>query len=295
MKRRNFLKSQHQTSYKKADRFKNPYFENKANRGPILKKLLLGLIVIALTVGIPYLIFTLSIFKIKKVEATGLITIQPTQIETATWAFLAEKRANIFPQSHIWLTNDKKLAERLEADFQLTDVEIARHGRTLAINASERVSKGIWATNDRLYFIDSAGFIVRELTLDEMLDVQERIYSDVSATNFIQSDVFLIFDEKREEVQIGDQVLDAGIVDNLAELEEAIPALEIEPANFLIEKRMTDWLTLEIKHGFDIYVSGAGDTANQLKNLAVILDEYQGQLANVEYIDLRFDNRVYIK
>ena len=295
MKRRNFLKSQHKNSHKKADRFKNPYFEKKTNRGTLLKKILVSLMSLAFTIGIIYLVLTLSIFKIKKIEVTGLITIQPAQIENATWEFLSGKRANILPQSHIWLTNDNKLKERLESQFQLKNVEITRYGRTLAINASERISRGIWVTNDKLYFIDSEGLIVRELTLDEMLDVQERVYSGIESTNFIQSDVFLIFDEKREVINISDQVLAPDVVNNLADLKEKITTLDIEPADYLIEKRMTSWLTLEIKHGFNIYINGAGDPEDQVRNLGVILDEYQGQLADVEYIDLRFDNRVYIK
>lgn len=294
MKRRNFLKTHHARRYT-ADRYKNPLFSG-SRKVPIKTYIVRGAVIAAVVVGVPWLIMTLPWFYINEVHVDGSVTLSPSLIQEFSWNQLNEKRWDVVPQNHIWLLNLSLLQRDLKDSFTLADVSVERDGRSIQITVKERITSLIWAQGDRLLFIDQEGMVVRELTEDEVNDTRALIYAEGERTFAIQDeDIFVVFNEGGGDVSQNDRMLTAEAISALSVINENIEQYLIEVESISVEQPLSSWATIRIRGGLSIFVDLAGDAQQQLSNLEVILQEYQGRLGELEYIDLRFDNRVYVK
>ncbi|MBT4857345.1 hypothetical protein HON52_04145 [Candidatus Uhrbacteria bacterium] len=294
MKRRNFLKKHHARRYT-SDRFRNPYFSGK-KIVPWTKRVLRLLVVLAVIIGIPWLTVILPWFYIDSVAVEGSITLQPNQIESFAWDHLNEKRWDVVPQHHIWLLNEDALRNDILSQFALDDATVTRDGRSLSIVVNERITSLIWAHGEELYFVDQSGFIVRALNEEEINDVRALLYGEGERINIIQTDeIFVVFEQGGEVVSQNQQVLTENAVEVLSVVNQDIGNYLITIESISIDTALTDWVALNTRGGPDIYVDLNGDGNDQLHNLEVILDEYKSNLEGIEYIDLRFGNRVFVK
>ena len=239
---------------------------------------------------------TLPWFYINEVHVDGSVTLSPSLIQEFSWNQLNEKRWDVVPQNHIWLLNLSLLQRDLKDSFTLADVSVERDGRSIQITVKERITSLIWAQGDRLLFIDQEGMVVRELTEDEVNDTRALIYAEGERTFAIQDeDIFVVFNEGGGDVSQNDRMLTAEAISALSVINENIEQYLIEVESISVEQPLSSWATIRIRGGLSIFVDLAGDAQQQLSNLEVILQEYQGRLGELEYIDLRFDNRVYVK
>ena len=293
MRRRNFLKSHHARKYD-SRRFKNPYAKKqKRSWNGILKMSLIALIVF---VGIPFALFKLPFFYTNSITVEGSITLQPTHIESFVDSELQSKRWNVVPQNHIWFINEASLREKILNEFALDNATVTRNGRSVHVLVEERITSLIWASGEVLYFVDQNGLVVRELSEDELNDVRSLLYGEGERTFVIQSDdVFIVFEQSGGDVSQNGKVLYEEGVETLSVINAEIGRYLIEIESIESEHALSDWVTLNIRGGLDIYLSLEADPYDQLANLEVVLDEYQGGVGDIEYIDLRFGNRVFVK
>jgi len=294
MRKRNFLKTHHARRYN-ADRYKNPLFSGY-KKTPIKKYLLRGAIAVAVIVGLPWLLLVLPWFYIDEVSVEGSITLNPAQIESFTKEILSQKRWDVIPQDHIWLVNESALQKNITEQFALQSVSVNRNRRLLNIVVDERITSLIWAQGERLTFVDQEGRVVRDLTEQELNDVRALIYQEGEQQSAIQADdIFIVFNEGGGDVSQNDQVLTKAAVEVLTFFNQRVEQNLIEIDSMTIEEPLASWATVKIRGGFDVYVDLAGNGAQQLANLEVILHENQGRLGELEYVDLRFGNRIYVK
>jgi len=294
MRKRNFLKSHHVRRYR-VDRYKNPLFSG-SKKSSISKYLFRAAITAAVLVGVPWFLIAAPWFYVKDVNVEGSITLYPDQIERFAWDELHKKRWDVIPLNHIWLLNTSKLQQELTDSFSLQQAAVERDGRTVNITIKERITSLIWAQGERLLFVDQEGKVVRDLTQDETNDVRALIYGEGERNYVIQDEqIFLIFNEGGGDVSQNDELLTSGAIEVLSTMYANIEHYFIKMDSMSIEAPLSSWATIQIREGFKIYVDLTGDGKEQLSNLEVILQEYQGRLGELEYIDLRFGNRVYVK
>ncbi len=288
------MKRHHARRYT-SDRFKNPYFSGK-KIVPWTKRLVRLLIVLVVLIGIPWLMVVLPLFYINAVTVEGSITLEPDQIEAYAWDHLNKKHWDVVPQNHIWLVNEGALKDNILSEFALLDADVVRDGRSLTITVQERVTSLIWAHGEQLYFVDQDGFVVKGLNEEEVNDVRALLYGEGERQHVIQSEeIFVVFEQGGEEVSQNSQVLLANGVEVLTIVNKEIERYMVTVESIEIEQAGSDWAIVNLLAGPDIYFDLNGDGYDQLANLEVILDEYEGDLGAVEYIDVRFGNRVYVK
>lgn len=297
MKRRNFLKRYSSARHKTAStRFKNPYFSKKKTGNHIyLKPIITGLCVIVIVVIVLYLFFILPFFRIQKIISNGQVTITQNNLIEDVYELIHGQRFLFIPNDHILFIEKKKIEQHLLENFDISNVIISITDRTINIEIIERIQPVIWVSGTRHFFLDQNGYIVRELTLSEMFDVQERVYNGATQTEFIQSPIILLFDKSIAEINPGEKVLTKSSLKTYRDVFWGINELTIIPKDYVIDAPKSSWATLQIKHGFDIYINGEGDAQEQINNLSVILNEYKQAIPTIEYIDLRFGYRVYVK
>lgn len=292
MRKRNFLKS-HQAQIYKRSRFENPYFSSK--KPSQWKKIIIIPLIIFFLSFIIWGLISLPFMHINKFDIQGLVTIQPNSIEQTLQSIISQPIVYVIPGDHRWFTNIKKIEDQLKDAYQLKQISVEKNGKTLLITIEERITRAVWISNDQYYFLDADGSIVRELSPEERVETEQQINSQTIPTNYLQAPIFAIWDTSNTLSQIDQNVISPILLSNINDFDLLLHNSTIQPISYLIEKQNEIWVTAKTTLGVDIYINGAGDAKEQFDYLEIVLSDYQDQIHNLEYIDLRFGNRIYIR
>lgn len=300
MKRRNFLKSQHVRQYK-AERYKNPYNRNRKQfKG--LKKVLIVLGVIVGIAAIPVLFFQLDLLRIHNVEIDGLASISNEEVTAVVQTHLDGKRFGILPQNHRFFFNKKQLRHDLQNEFFFEELAIETgKQQTLHIWAKERVTSLVWLTGDQAYFLDLEGVITRELTEAEKNPIRERI--GVAQVELPEGEVNasllptmpIIEDASDSGIALRQRIFNSENTESIITFDQGVRSQILEPFLYVIDDPSVSWMTLHTKNGFYLQFDPTLDVQDQLSMLQVVLLEYNDKLDELNYIDLRFGNHVFVK
>lgn len=268
--------------------YKNPLFSNEEKPQEYFKASALkwrqrvGIIILAITIicwlGV---IFYAPHFKIKHININGLETIKEQGIKDLINSQLSKRRFFIFQQSNFWTFNKGLAVKTLNAKFGLRQLAIdKKFPNTLSISLRERVSALVWSANNKYYNLDLGGVAVSEIAFEK---VNPRFP--------------LIYDQNNQEVKTGQLVLSEATAAAVASIHDGISAKTPIKIGFF---KMVGPKAQEIKvltsDGWQIYFDVSGDIDKQINNLALTLQEkIKDNTMNLEYIDLRFGERVYYK
>lgn len=300
MKRRNFLKSQHVRQYR-SDKFKNPFKrENKSLKR--LRRFFIAFGVIAVLTSIPVLIFKLEFFRIRNIEISGLESIPEEEVRGVVSEHLSEKWLGVFPQNHRFFFSMPKLEEKLFDTFFFEELGIdLMKKNTVYIWTHERVTSLVWLTDQDAYFLDLDGTITRELLETEKNPVRERLgieqvaLAEGEQNTPLLSDMPIIKDVSGSQIEIRQEIFNSEYVENIITFDKGIRQQILEPYMYEIENPETSWMTLHTKNGFYIMFDPELDVSEQLNMLQVVLTEYTDRIEELNYIDLRFGNHVFVK
>ncbi len=293
MKKRNFLKS-HQASIYKRSQYENPLFAHKKQKSSWKKYLAIPVAIFVLIL-IAWGLIVIPWLRINTINVEGLVTIYPDSIEQSAWNFIDNPVLGVLPGEHVWFVRLEKLQEALKDEFQLKTTEVSRDSRTINIEASERITRAVWVTNDQMYFLDSDGLVIRELSELERAEVEQQINTQIAPSQSLQSTVFTIWDLDNHAVELETQIVSPILLSTVEEFDQLLRDTTIQPISYIIDNKDEVWLTIKSTLGVDIYLNGVGDAQEQFNNLQLIIEEYQDSIHELEYIDLRFGNRVYVR
>jgi len=278
----------------KRSRYENPLFSHKKNKSGWKKYLIAPVLIFALILII-WVLMVIPWLRISTIDVEGLVTIYPDSIQHSAWRTIREPVWKILPGDHVWFVQTDKLQEALKTEFQLKSIEVSRDGRTITVEASERITRAVWVTNGRMYFLDSDGLAIRELSEAERIEVDNQINTQQTPSLTLQSAVFTIWDLDNHSIELEQIVTSPILLSTVDEFDQLLRSSTVQPISYVIDNLDEVWLTVKTTLGVDIYINGVGDSKEQFDNLELILGEYQDTTSDLEYIDLRFGNRVYVR
>ena len=220
-----------------------------------------------------------SVFKIKEISLENNKELSLLEIEEIINPFLNTKRLFIFKNSNYFLINKSYLINLLSTEYNLETINIKKvFPNKLKIIVQERISSFIWQKDDSLYLLTSQGTLNHKIRdLNENYDNypilidfraqeanKEQIFNDLEL-NYINT-MYLLWQEV-----IGDKI--------------KIKKMYIEDSKDF---------KVEINLGYNIIFNKEKDIKEQLNNLNKVLAESIIG-AEVDYIDLRFGDKVYFK
>lgn len=278
--------------------YRNPFFkksgfrnlkDRRENKIKLWRKKIALFFLLATILGWVWFLFYSPYFKIKKVEIFGLERIEKSKIKAIVDSQISGQRFLIFQQSNIFIFDKKSLSENINAKYFLNSLTIKKDlPSTLIIQIKEKTSKLIWATNNKNYYLDLSGTVISEVSSVSTVGTEE-LPMEVKSTGLPT-----IYDESNREAAIGEKVLSEEQVLAVVELSLKISQfadVEIDSYKLTNEKE----LRAVAKEGWYILFTDS-NIENQLKKLDLILKEkIKDQRKNLEYIDLRFEDRVYYK
>lgn len=257
--------------------FKNPYFDHKRQHhsGGFNTKFYLKLI---FGVFFVYVLFYSNLLKIDVVEVSGLDMISNSQFRQTVDQSLNDARWWLFPHGHMFFFSKNKLSRTIENEYGLESLMINRGWKRLDISIQERISYLILFNRQKFYFVDQGGQVTQQLTKEQAVQYWDR---------------FPILNINQEEIDIGDQLISGQMVNFLLRLNEKIMASPLRKQGF--ESNGEQEVIFLAKEGWRAYFDINSDLDIAMENLLLVLNEKIEDQSQLEYIDLRFDNKVFYK
>lgn len=269
--------------------YQNPFFKRsksgfhylKNSRGSKIKlwrKKIVLFFLLATIFGWIWFLFYSPYFKIEKIEILGLEKIDKNEIKAIVDWQISRPRFLIFRQENLFLFNKEDLSKNIKTKYIFDNLTIEKNSpNSLIIRLKEKASKIIWIANNKNYNVDLEGTAVSE-----------------TSTSNSEIALPIVYDESNKEVVIGEKLLGKEQVQAVCELSEKIS--QIANVEIVFYKITTEKeLRAVTKEGWYILFNGK-DVESQLLKLNLILKEkIKDQRKNLEYIDLRFEDRVYYK
>ena len=226
--------------------------------------------VLFLILVLVYVLFFSPIFEIKEIKISGNQVISNEDIYNS-----------LDDQNNIFLATGDKLTNILINNFpRILSIEINKNiiKKTIDLKIVERKEAGIFCIKD-CYYIDKQGVIFEQAP-------------QTSGTL-----ILAIKDSSNREVKIGKNVIEKEFMAELIDLGSYLSnQLGLKAFDFTIESDISKDLKINTNEGWYILFDRSQDLKNQLKALELVLREkIKEEREELEYIDLRIENRAYYK
>ncbi len=242
----------------------------------------LRLSAIAAVLGLTWYITRLPFFTLTEVTVSGGETISHEEIRTQVLQELQGAYFLIIPKRFSYLYPEERIYEVLTKNSRMYDITLMRTDRhTLSVSFKEYVPYALWcgysASTSPCYFVTEQGYAFAEAPVLHGGALPRHIREDV------------------DEMQIGNMQTEKSLTKIDAFMQRVENELGFRIASVLHKKNGD--IELSINGGGAIFVSGKKDLNAAFDNLTSVLasDEFTHiEPGNFKYIDVRFENKVFV-
>ncbi|MEI6835823.1 MAG: hypothetical protein WCK59_03235 [Candidatus Falkowbacteria bacterium] len=262
---------------------KNPFFRT---HHVSKKKRTLGLGFYA--IGILGIIFFIlygflasPLFEIRNIKINGLGRLPESAISEHIWQQTDKKSIWPLKQKNLLLFNKKAAEAELLSSFNFSKIKISKKlFHSLSIDIEERPYAFIWQEAGQSYYSDSKGFIIRDsvVTPDDLNKFP--IIENQTPDSLIENDYLKINPDYLSFI--------------FALKNEAEKSPETAISRYLISQELNT-IKVVFKNGLLAFFNVKDDINKQLEKFLVVKREkIKDNIGSVNYIDLRYGDKVYI-
>ena len=246
-----------------------------------LRRILLSVVFIVLTVAGGLYAFTLPAFIIENIEIRG------TALSTAEIAgFLRQQLSGeylgIIPRGSIIFYPQDKLEDSLLSRFpELQSARIGlAHMTSLSVALADRQPSALWCVEERCFFMDAGGLLYRETMIDS--GGLYRRFRPLATTS---------------TSAVGMNVISPASLTAFLSLASRLELMRLEVKEIVLD---FDTATIVLAGGSRLLFRNDGDFAPDVARLETVLAENDLVPRNdggllVDYIDLRYGNKIYFR
>lgn len=228
-----------------------------------------------------YTLFLTPFFSIQSVKISGLNKIQPQEIESRIAEFLAQKQWGIFARGNIFLFQSNSIASYFQYDARIATIQAQKNywQRSLTVTIEERVPMYILSLPDRAFAIDKEGIALIPLSVPVP-----------------QGTLPIIFDKRERTAALGKKIITDTEIAFFNRLNNELS--RIAPfTSITIGEPSPEAVTFATQEGWGLYLNLTDNPEAQFERLRVLLTLKikPEKRKKLQYIDLRFGERVYYK
>lgn len=263
--------------------------------------LLCALAFFLLMVGIGMMLCS-RFFTIEFINVSAPDGVDQTAVRSVVFDQMNFRRFALFSQKNIFLLSEKELEKSLKKQFVIDSFELKRMPpHTLSVVLSGRPFRLLWVSRDTVYDVSSEGTLFR--VVDPLTPVAS---AALSAKNKQSGQSAEIGKKQRTDIPIivddsdGLRVLGASVItpDILVFILDAWRIFDqggVHPA-FARITESNPTVTIVTTEGWRVILNSLADPSVQLNHVKEVLSRsIKDQRTGLEYVDARFDNRVYYK
>lgn len=263
---------------------------------------LMGIAVAVAAILLAYWLLWSGFLRITTVEVRGAQTIDPAQIEQVVRQQFNNYRGLLFSQSHLLFFDASEITQQLQQQYFLDRVVIKRRPlHRLIVEITEKTAQLTWVSDRRYYTIDGNGLALREIIAPSVVELaagqqptETAAGEQVIDSNVLGQSGVVVVDQNNDAITIGQSVASEQFVRFIAELIQKFPSTDLTAEQWLIPSVSEGIIHVKTTRGFMVYFDSQDPLDAQLANLRLILRE-KIKDRSINYIDLRFGNRVFIK
>lgn len=262
---------------------KNPFFHSNKN---VKKSRTIGIGfyiagVLIILFSVLYTLFLSPLLLINSIKINGLGRLPESAISELLWSQTDKKSIWPFKQKNLLLFDSQEAETELMTNFNFSKIKINKKlFNSLSVDIEERPYAFIWQEQGTSYYSDSKGFIIR----DSMVSPEDLnkfpVISNETPSSLIENDY----------LKVDPNYLT--FIFSLKTLTEKNP--EIGVSRYLISQELNTVKVL-FQNGLLAYFSIKDDVNKQVDKLLVVKKEkIKDNLSKINYIDLRYGDKVYI-
>lgn len=282
--------------------YKNPFYPNQRGRAIAPKKdfkiRLPKFIYIVIVIAGLFIFSYANIFQIDDVEVSGMERISSAEIESLILN-QADKRIYIlFKQGSIFFFSKREARKTIQDNFLVEKVKIKKsYFKTIKVDITEKQSGIAWVSNGDQHYLGLEGVALREIELGGGFVVEEGgANTDVIRSELSSGDFPVVYDLSNGDVLIGQLITTEELVNFVLGLfDELSLVADFEISHFNIERPFSREVNLVTKEGWEARFKIDEDPSTQGGILMQILQQKIRDRENLEYIDLRFGEKVFYK
>lgn len=223
-------------------------------------------------------IWQVPFLRIDKIDINNNQDITTQEIEESIQNELTVSRWLIFKNNNYFLFDSQPMKDILMVEYNLDDVIITKKfPDTINIAVHEKISNFIWQKDDTLYLLDTNGALNRQIR-----DIDDK---------------YLILRDLRSSVPSQDEKFSSEEIDIIHQIYLQWFELVGSKAKLVRIDIDDDWHLVELhtEVGYYVKLDASEDITEQLDNLNKIL--FAGNITGVDidYIDIRFGDKVFFK
>lgn len=238
---------------------------------------------------------------IKTVE--GLDT---TRVRSILFNQMDTSAMMIAQQSNIFLFNVDAARKNLFEEFALDQVTIEKeYPNTLRVDIAQRPFRIYWYDGKKMFDVDSKGILVKEVDPALLSSLPEGYIASTTPTHTggaapkptapKEGGPTFIKERNTAERKVGDSVLSRTIALSLAKIQDALQEKNIETRYILMDPAEVDASVITAE-GWALHMNLFSDLSTQAKNASILLSQkIKDDRKKLDYVDVRFDNRLYYK
>lgn len=265
--------------------YANPFFQPRKaralNRVRLTNKSKLAIFAVIMVILILiWLLFFSTLFKIQKIEVSGVRASLSGEIKLIVRSLAANR---LIGKNNLLLYNKSDLSKILNEKYYLDNLTIKRKlFHTLAVSLREKQPVAVWREAEQYYYLDGAGNIINQI---DPLNINGLNYPLIENSTAVRIE--------GRKANINEAAI-SYILNLFNEFKENKHNFEIE--RFIIDKDVNT-VKMAILAGPKIYFNIKASAAEQTAKLDLIIkDKLKNDFKAVkEYIDLRYANNVYMK
>lgn len=259
----------------------------RGNGSRILLKILNLILILAFLGVVVYLLFFSPFLVISKINVSGTENLDSGAVRDTVATEISGKYLNLIPKNNIILAGGGKLEKSLIVRFRrIGQVEVKKtFPDTLSIAVSEKKSALILSSAGKNLVINPEGAAYAE--------------ADFEAADLGENDLPVLHDEGNKNIQLSESILDSAYVRYILDIEEKLKGdlgIEIDK-NFRTPQLISGDIRVATVQGWQIYFNESIPVQKEIDMLGLVMQEKidKDRIQDLEYVDLRIDNKVYYK
>lgn len=276
--------------------FRNPFFGKRqadGRRRPFIFWTTAAVVLLALVIWLQ----GSSTFQIQTIEVLGEPVVGTQEIKDVISQQLAKRRWLIFSQRNIFFFSPKRAERALARQYGEDYLTVKKkYFQTVIVSVNADISRIIWSANQQTFYLDTNGVALREAADPQSTVELSQGTTEVVRTQNQFGDHPLVFDESGTAVVIGQAATSPQLVEFITTVTAAVRArADFEIAHYTIMSPYADWLTLQTISGWAAYFKTTDSAEAQVSRLLMVLAQKVTDRSKLEYVDLRYGDKVFYK
>ena len=253
---------------------------SRRRRKEIFIRILIGIGIVGVITGIIIFLFYIPSLRISEVAIAGLSVSDEKELREEILEKLKARRFLILPKDHLIFFPKEEIQTLLANKFRVKDFEMEKDFPSgLKISIVERKTWAVWCLADSNRCL--------------LIDREARAFE--SAAGFAGGAILKIIDARNENF-LGKNILPDKSFEKIVFLIDNAPKRVGEEIKTVNIKSAGDTYLLYVKTGWYVLIDDETDEKKALENLYLALNsEIKERKAELEYIDLRFPDKVFYK